>query len=174
MTEKTIKIKLPSKFEFKFKPISALDLVESINKEDIDILKLINLCSIEPKLVLDNDDKTNLSLDELDSNDAMTIIKVLFNKSGLSDNISAIKTSDLGKIIAFISYTFKLRPSDLLDPSKKLPELTHLFFDFYCSNIVNEALSGKKSNVQKIDKKRKEDLKHMQLEREIGGKNNDH
>ena len=170
MVEKCLKIKLPSEFIFRLKPISAIDLIESTKDDNLDLSTLINRCSVDPKLTLDTNDRNSLSLDELDSDDILALIENLLEESGLTDDISKqIKTSDFGKMIAFTAYTFKLRPSDLLDPEKKLPELTNLFFDFYCSNLVNEALSGEKNkgNVQRIDEERKENLKKTQRRRKL-------
>ena len=167
MQKNPLLIKLPSDFEFKFTPISAVDLIKSTNDENLDISVLINRCSIDPKLSIDESDEHTLSIDELDSADILVLINNLLERSGLSDELSEqIKTSDLGKMIAFTAYTFKLRPSDLLDPEKKLPELTNLFFDFYCSNLVNKELSGEKNkdDVQLIDDEEKEKFKRRRHE----------
>ena len=170
MPEKYLKIKLPSGFTFKLKQISAADLIEGTKGENLDLSVLINRCSIDPKLTLDDNDRSTLSLDELDPNDIMVLIKNLLEESGLTNDVSKqIKTSDFGKMIAFTAYTFKLRPSDLLDPEKKLPELSNLFFDFYCSNLVNEALSGEKNkdDIQRVDEDHKESLKKIRERRKL-------
>ena len=143
---------------------SRLKLDDFINDPET-LPKILQLSIIDPKITLDSHSSNDaLSVEKIDNDDKAFLFNEILDLSGLKvedqEKSKSFADTEIGKMIAVISYTLHTRPSDILDEYGELPPLQRLFFDYGCAEIINNLINP--------DNKRSGNYDRSNLNKEIG------